>query len=66
MKVTSEYDHKLLIIGGTPSDIRLSKTTTKGQLDFVTGWFGGWVGGNHWLKGTVTGSNNNINVSWTM
>lgn len=65
-KVTSVYDKKVVCYGGTPSEITLTKTSTKGQLDFNFTLLGGIFGGNCWLRGTTTGSNNNIKVTYSM
>lgn len=65
-KVTSVYDEWILVIGGTFSDDSLTKTSTYGKLTFTGEVYGGVAAGKCWLKGTVTGSNNDIDVDWRM
>ena len=65
-KVTSVYDERVTYIGGTLSNIALTKTSTYGKLSFKVTVFPGIASSLCWLKGTITGSNNNITVSWSM
>lgn len=65
-KVTSVYDEWIMIIGGTFSDDSLSKTSTYGKLTFTVDAYAGVAGFKCWLKGAVTGSNDEINVTWQM
>lgn len=65
-KVTSVYDEWILIIGGTYDNEKLTKTSTYGKLTFKAESYGGIITGTCWLKGTVTGSNNNIDVTYSM
>lgn len=65
-KVTSVYDYNILIIGGTYDNESLTKTTTYGKLSFKVTAYPGVMAASCWLKGTVTGSGNNINVTWQM
>lgn len=65
-KVTSVYDDWILVIGGTFSGDSLTKTSTTGKLTFNVDAYAGILGAKCWLKGTVTGSNNDVNVSWQM
>lgn len=65
-KVTSVYDEKIVIIGGTYDDSRLTKTSTYGKLSFKAESWGPIVTGTCWLKGIVAGSDNNIRVSHSM
>lgn len=64
--VTSVYDDKIIIIGGTYDDASLTRTSSYGKLSFKFESWGPIVTGNCWLKGTVTGSNNDISVSYSM
>jgi len=65
-KVTSVYDERVTYIGGTISNISLTKASTYGKLSFKITVFPGVASSLCWLKGTTTGSNNNITVSWSM
>lgn len=65
-RVTSVYDPWILVVGGTFSDDSLIKTSTYGKLSFNTNFFNGVLGAKCWLKGTVTGKNNDITVTWQM
>lgn len=64
--VSRVYDYKIIIVGGTYDNAILSKTSTYGRLDFKFESWGPIITGNCWLKGTVTGSGNNISVNWSM
>lgn len=65
-RVTSVYDDWILIVGGTYSDKSLTKTSTYGKLSFKAEAYSGIMAGSCWLKGTVTGSGNTVNVTWQM
>jgi len=65
-RVTSVYDDWVMIVGGTYSDKSLTKTSTYGKLSFKVEAYAGIMASSCWLKGTVTGSGNNINVTWQM
>ena len=65
-KVTSVYDDWILIVGGTYDNASLTKTSTYGKLSFKVEAYAGIMAGSCWLKGTVTGSNNDITVTWQM
>ncbi len=64
--VTSVYDEWILVIGGTFSDNALTMTSSYGKLQFNVSAYGGIFTGLCWLKGTVTGINNDITVSFQM
>ena len=65
-KVTSVYDEWIMIIGGTYDNASLTKTSTYGKLSFKVEAYAGIMAASCWLKGTVTGNNNNISVTWQM
>lgn len=65
-KVTSVYDDWIMIVAGTFSNDSLTRTSTYGKLTFTVNVYAGVASGKCWLKGTVTGSDNAINVSWQM
>ncbi len=65
-KCTSVYDKWILVIGGTFDNASLSRSSSYGKLDFDVTGYGGVFQGSCWLKGTVTGSDNDINVSYQM
>ena len=64
--VTSVYDDSILVIGGTYEDDELIMASTYGKLSFKVTSVGGIMSGKCWLKGTVTGSENKIDVTWQM
>ncbi|HAQ41387.1 MAG TPA: Tat pathway signal sequence [Clostridiales bacterium] len=64
-KCTSVYDKWIMVIGGTYDNATLSKASSYGKLEFdVT--TAGIFQTTCWLKGTVTGSDNEIDVSFQM
>lgn len=65
-KVTSVYDKWILVIGGTFNSESLTRTSTYGKLSFNVEAYAGVLAGTCWLKGTVTGSGNNVDVTWSM
>lgn len=65
-KVTSVYDDSISVVGGTYEDDQLTSTTTYGKLTFKVKSIGGILSGKCWLKGTVTGEDNKIDVTWQM
>lgn len=65
-KVTSVYDPWILTIGGTYSDDSLTRTSTYGKLSFKVEAYASLAAMSCWLKGTVTGSNDDIGVTWCM
>lgn len=65
-KVTSVYDEWIVVVGGTFSDDSLTKTSTYGKLSFTVDSLYGIASFKCWLKGTVTGNNNEIDVTWQM
>lgn len=64
--VTSVYDDSISVIGGTYEDDELTMTSTYGKLSFKVTSLGSIMSGKCWLKGTVTGSENKIDVTWRM
>lgn len=65
-KVTSVYNEMISVAGGSYSNVKLTKTTTYGKLSFKASVIGGLISGDCWLKGTVTGENDEIDVTWSM
>ncbi|MDF0479890.1 DUF5626 family protein [Vagococcus sp. PNs007] len=65
-KVTSVSNMWILTIGCTYSKEKLSKGDKYGKLSFNATDYMGIIMQTCWLKGTVTGKNNNINVSFQM
>ncbi len=65
-KVTHVYDDWILIIGGAYDNASLTKTSTYGKQSFKVETYAGVMAAACWLKGTVTGSGNNINLTWQM
>ncbi|WP_099469022.1 DUF5626 family protein [Konateibacter massiliensis] len=65
-KCTSVYDKWILVIGGTYDNTSLTRSSSYGKLEFDVTGYGGIFTGTCWLKGTVTGSDNDINVSYQM
>jgi len=64
--VTSVYDDWILIVGGTYDDDSLVRTSTYGKLSFKVNAYAGIMAAKCWLKGTVTGSGNEITVTYQM
>lgn len=65
-KVKSVYDESISVIGGTYEDDELTMDLTYGKLSFKVTSVGGIMSGKCWLKGTITGSENKIDVTWRM
>lgn len=65
-KVTSVYDPWILIVGGTFDNDTLTQTSTYGKLSFKMEAYAGIMASICWIKGTVTGSDNEITVSYQM
>lgn len=67
-RVSTVYDRYIMTIGGTYSQAQLTRNTacTYGQLDFVFTALGNIAKSDCWLRGTVTGANNEITVSYRM
>lgn len=65
-KVTSVYDYYISIFGASYDDPDLSKTPTYGKLTFTLKSIGGISASTCWLKGEVTGKDDEINVTWQM
>lgn len=65
-KVTSVFDDTISVIGGKYEDDELTMTSAYGKLDFKATSLAGIMSAKCWLKGTVTGSDNEIDVTWKM
>lgn len=65
-KVTTVYDYSITITGGTYEEASLTKTSTYGKLTFKAVSLGGIISGTCWLKGAVTGEDDQIEVTWQM
>ncbi len=65
-KVTSVYDYYISIFGASYDDPDLTKTPTYGKLTFTLKSIGGISASTCWLKGEVTGEDDEINVTWQM
>lgn len=65
-KVTDVYGESISLTGVSYQDVSLTHTSTYGKLSFSTSSLGGLIKGNCWLKGTVTGTNNEVEVTWKM
>lgn len=65
-KVTDVYDEWIGTIGGTFSDDTLDYTSKYGKLKFTVDAYAGIASFKCWLKGTVTGKDNDIKVTWQM
>ena len=63
-KVTSVYDDTIMIIAGTYDNDILTKSSTYGKLEFKVELFNANLTKKCWLKGTVTGSNNEVIATW--
>lgn len=65
-KVTAVYDYSISLHDSSYEDASLTKTSTYGKLTFKHIPFGGFSASTCWLKGTVTGENDEIEVTWQM
>jgi hypothetical protein len=65
-KCTSVYDRWIMTIGCTYSGASLTRSSTYGRLSFDATAIQGLAKTSCWLKGTVTGSNNDVKVSYQM
>ena len=65
-KVTSVSNYSITIIGGSYEDASLDKTPTYGILTFTAKSLAGIITTTCWLKGEVTGEDDEINVTWQM
>lgn len=65
-RVTSVSDDMISTFGGSYSNEQLTKTSTYGKLSFQFTSIGSIISKSCWLKGTVTGSDNEITVDWDM
>lgn len=64
-KVTSVYNDSIIVTGGSYSNDSLTKTSTYGKLSFQVS-YAGLISDKCWLQGTVTGSDDAIDVDWDM
>lgn len=65
-KVTSVYDRHISTFGGAYDDEVLTSTSAYGKLTFGFRSFLGLVSETCWLRGTVTGNNNEITITYQM
>lgn len=65
-RVTSVYDYSISLVAASYEDAALTKTSTYGKLTFTYKSIGGLAASTCWLKGTVTGENDEIDVTWQM
>lgn len=65
-RVTSVYDYSITLIGASYDDASLTKTSTYGKLTYTYKALAGLAAGTCWLKGTVTGEDDQIEVTWQM
>lgn len=63
-KVTSVSDYHITTIGFTYSNVELSNTTSYGMLKYTANGYNGLLNITNWVQATVTGSNNNLSVSY--
>lgn len=65
-KVISVDDSSISMSLGSFSDKSLTKTATYGKLSFNVSGIAGMSNSACWLKGTVTGEDDQIDVTWRM
>lgn len=65
-KVTSVSDYSISLVGASYDDANLTKTSTYGKLTFTYKLPAGLAASTCWLKGTVTGEDDQIEVTWQM
>lgn len=64
-KCVSAYDYKIVTVGCTYSNAKLTRTSKQAKLSMDITALKGIAKGNCWLKGTVTGSKNDIKVTYS-
>lgn len=64
-KCTRGYDKKIITIGCTYSNVDFTRGSSYCKLSFDVSSYMDIVNFNGWLKGTCTGSDNDITVSWS-
>lgn len=65
-EVTSVFDYSISLFGSSYDDPVLSMTSTYGKLTFTRKAILGITSATCWLKGTVTGVDDQIDVTWQM
>jgi len=65
-RVTSVYDEYIYVVASSYKDSSLTMTSTCGELSFIMTTLGGAISYDCWLRGDITGSDNEINVTWQM
>lgn len=63
-RCTSVYDQRVFTVGCSYSNVNLKNGGSYGKLSFDVSAYMNIVNFNGWLKGTCTGSNNDIDVTW--
>lgn len=64
-KCTSAYNKKILTVGCTYSNVKLTRTSTYARLSMDISALKDLAKFNGWLQGKVTGKNNNIKVTYS-
>ena len=64
-KCTSAYDKKIITVGCTYSNAKLTRTSTYARLSMDISAFKDLAQFNGWLQGKVTGKNNDIKVTYS-
>lgn len=65
-RVTSVYDYSISLVGASYDDASLTRTSTYGKLTYTYKLPAGLAAYTCWLKGTVTGEDDQIDVTWQM
>ena len=65
-KVTSTRDPWIMTVGGSYDNDSLTKSSTYAKLSFKFTSYLDLISGSCWLKGTVTGKDNDITISYSM
>lgn len=65
-KVTNAWDYSITTLGSTYSDASLTYNSSSAKLTFTSNAYNGIASHTYWLKGTPRGTNNEVDVTYSM
>lgn len=65
-KVTNAWDYSITTLGSTYSDASLTYNSSSAKLTFTSNAYNGIASHTCWLKGTPRGTNNEVDVTYSM
>ncbi len=65
-KVTNAWDYSITTLGSTYSDASLTYNSSLAKLTFTSNAYNGIASHTCWLKGTPRGTNNEVDVTYSM